>query len=112
MEPQREQRRDRELPPAKADGETGREGEGEPSKSTSAFSSLFAPSPPPPLAPSSKKDRILDLRTTGTSYRRIADQLNADEVPGFDGGRWHEKQVRRAVADHQARVERQQTLAV
>jgi DNA invertase Pin-like site-specific DNA recombinase len=56
--------------------------------------------------------RILGYRAEGVSYRGIAARLNDDGVPGFQGGRWHEKQVRRAVADDQARRERQQTLAV
>jgi DNA invertase Pin-like site-specific DNA recombinase len=56
--------------------------------------------------------RILALREAGTSYRGIAERLNADGTPGFQGGRWHERQVRRAVTDEQRRRERQQTLAV
>jgi DNA invertase Pin-like site-specific DNA recombinase len=42
--------------------------------------------------------RLMELRAEGLSYRRIADQLNEEGRPGFQGGRWHERQVRRTVA--------------
>ena len=42
--------------------------------------------------------RIRRLRSRGWSYARIAERLNADEVPTARGGRWHPATVRGAIA--------------
>lgn len=42
--------------------------------------------------------RILGLRATGLSYRRIAEQLNEEAVPTAQGGRWHARTVFNIVA--------------
>jgi DNA invertase Pin-like site-specific DNA recombinase len=42
--------------------------------------------------------RLMELRAQGLSYRKVADQLNEEGYQGFQGGRWHERQVRRTVA--------------
>lgn len=44
--------------------------------------------------PSEIRARILELRSTGLSYRRVAETLNADQVPTVQGGkRWHGQTV-------------------
>jgi len=48
----------------------------------------FVPVPPEVAA------RISELRSDGLSYRRIAEQLNAEKVPTMQGGRaWHAQTV-------------------
>ena len=44
------------------------------------------------------QQRLLDLRATGMSYKRIADTLNAESVPTAHGGDWHPTTVSRVLA--------------
>jgi DNA invertase Pin-like site-specific DNA recombinase len=37
--------------------------------------------------------RILELRGNGLSYRRVAEELNRENVPTAQGGRWHARTV-------------------
>jgi site-specific DNA recombinase len=37
--------------------------------------------------------RLVEMKGQGTSYQRIAGQLNADAIPAKHGGRWHPKTV-------------------
>jgi DNA invertase Pin-like site-specific DNA recombinase len=41
--------------------------------------------------------RIRELRSGGESFRSIAATLNDEKIPGSQGGRWHERSVRRAL---------------
>lgn len=42
--------------------------------------------------------RILELRTRGLSYARIAERLNTENMPTAHGGRWHGRTVFNVVA--------------
>ena len=50
------------------------------------------------------QDMILDMRRQGLSMAKIADRLNADQVPTARGGAWHASTVRVVLqrADRQA----------
>lgn len=41
--------------------------------------------------------RLLELRATGMSYRRVAATLNDEGIAGLQGGRWHDRSVIKAV---------------
>lgn len=55
--------------------------------------------------------RLLALKEAGESNRAAARILNEEGRPGFQGGTWSEKQVRRTLADHRTRTIRQLELA-
>lgn len=47
-----------------------------------------------PILSDELRHRIADTRTGGTSFARIADELNAEGIPTAKGGRWHASTVR------------------
>jgi DNA invertase Pin-like site-specific DNA recombinase len=47
--------------------------------------------------PEEVKNRILSKRNMGFSYRKIADELNQDEVPTQNGKKWYATTVKNIV---------------
>lgn len=60
--------------------------------------------------PDATRQRVADLRASGLSYRKVADQLTADGVPTARGGDWHGSTVRGVLRglrlDHEAELAR------
>jgi DNA invertase Pin-like site-specific DNA recombinase len=52
----------------------------------------------PSTLPASVLERITARRQAGASLKAIADELNADQVPTSQGGRWHPSTVRYLLA--------------
>jgi hypothetical protein len=47
----------------------------------------------PTSIPDASLSRLVELREDGMSYRAMADQLNAEDVPTGQGGQWHHTTV-------------------
>lgn len=47
-----------------------------------------------PILDDEVRHRVAEMRTEGKSFRAIADELNAGDVPTARGGRWHASTVR------------------
>ena len=50
------------------------------------------------------RDMIRDLRASGLSWRKVADQLNEQGIAGGQGGRWHPMTCKRIAEDTSGRA--------